>query len=342
MTPRRPEDYPRHPHCTISHPPPPPLFPSDQTAYPDYSAPPTIAGQPPSPCDPAVVRCMPTPPASTPPPHHPSHQYAPHPPYDPSRHMYSAPSPAYPPYATLNPLPRYAGPPSSPAGVKHEMGPPTRAGADPDAKPDAYPPAHDPTPDPDFPPAAAPYAPATDRSWHHGLPHVDHHASPDMSHAHSSPSHLPPSGRATPRAYASYPPASAPQQRPASSNLAYVMTTDARAGAGAAASAAPPSDPAYAYACVNGTANPNAAAPSPALAPSSHPSPATVSHKRCREDDANDSSYAPADGLKRSRTDPGLGHVGLQGQGHAAQGHAPAAPAVPRAMAAAVGVGGRR
>jgi len=226
------------------------------------------------------ARTVPTTPASTPPNNTQGIQYQTSQPYD-SRQMYSAPS-TYAGYAQP-PSRGYSGVQASPGGpVKHEMGPPARAGAEnehPDGK------AHD------------GYGGHQDAEgehegeYTHTRPlHSDpSHVSPEMTH---SP-HQNGSGRATPRTANPYPGYTTPQrgaQLP-SSNLAYVMSNDARGGAPNGQETYAP-QPGYQqqqqYPSMNG---------------------APPSNKRMREvDDEQDQFGRPlsagADGYKKQRTDP--------------------------------------
>ncbi|WPH00284.1 Cell pattern formation-associated protein stuA [Acrodontium crateriforme] len=163
-------------------------------------------------------------PATTPPQHAQPVQYQTTQAYDNSRQMYSAPaSYGTGAYASQQPpMTRYNAVQSSPAGVKNEMGPPARTGAEnehPEGK------SHD------------SYATQQDADGEHEGDYT--HNRP----IHSDPSHMPSdmshgqhqngSGRATPRTTTTYTGYSTPQrasQLP-SSNLNYVMSNDSRSGA---------------------------------------------------------------------------------------------------------------
>lgn len=199
--------------------------------------------------------------------------------YDNTRPLYSAPSTFAGQYGPQASMTRYGALQSSPSGVKNEMGPPARAGAEnehPDVKShDGY--GHQPDADGD----------------HEGPLHSDpSHISPEMTH---SP-HQNGSGRATPRTtttYAGYSTPQRPSQLP-SSNLNYVMSNDARAGAqqnGTETYSAQAGYPTQQYPSMNG---------------------ASTSNKRMREDEDQIDPYGrplSAGGdptLKRQRTDPGV------------------------------------
>jgi len=183
-----------------------------------------------------VSRSMPTsPPASTSPGSSAQMQYPTTQAYDGARPMYSAQGPAYPQYST----PQYGHIQPSP-GVKTEMAPPARAGADnehAEHKPhDAYSSQHDGDGEHEGEYTHTSAAYGGRKASYAGLPnasmgqmHSDSsHISPEMTH---SP-HQNGSGRATPRTTATYPGYSTPQrsQLPAS-NLYNVISNDARAGA---------------------------------------------------------------------------------------------------------------
>ncbi|KAK1072480.1 hypothetical protein LTR74_002516 [Friedmanniomyces endolithicus] len=232
-----------------------------------------------------------------------AHGYQTSQPYDGSRQMYSA-GPAYGHYPPQQPMARYSGVQSSPSGVKHEMGPPARAGAENEAGEHK---AHD------------GYASQQDAEGEHegeythtsssygarrysysdiantrsGPIHSEQsHISPEMTH---SP-HQNGSGRATPRTANPYQGYSTPQrasQLP-SSNLNYVIGNDTRGGA------------------------PNGTEPYPAQAGyPTQPYPPTngngpQSNKRMREDDQDEAYNTPMSAggdpsLKRQRTDPAMG-----------------------------------
>jgi len=187
-----------------------------------------------------TARTVPTSPASTPPGTTQSMSYQTSQPYDSSRQMYSAPS-AFNQYGSQTGMQRYGGVQSSPSGVKHEMGPPTRAGAENEQGDNK---AHD------------GYGGQQDAEGEHegeythtsasyGARRLSYSYKPNSAPGpvHSDPAHISPemthsphqngSGRATPRTTSTYPGYSTPQrasQLP-SSNLNYVMSTDTRAGA---------------------------------------------------------------------------------------------------------------
>ena len=245
------------------------------------------------------ARTVPTTPASTPPNNTQGIQYQTSQPYD-SRQMYSAPS-TYAGYAQP-PSRGYSGVQASPGGpVKHEMGPPARAGAEnehSDGK------AHD---------GYGGHQDAegehegeythTSASYGARRPSYSYKPNPAPGPLHSDPSHVSPemthsphqngSGRATPRTANPYPGYTTPQrgaQLP-SSNLAYVMSNDARGGAPNGQETYAP-QPGYQqqqqYPSMNG---------------------APPSNKRMREvDDEQDQFGRPlsagADGYKKQRTDP--------------------------------------
>jgi len=252
-----------------------------------------------------TARSVPTTPASTPPGHAQSVQYQTSQPYDSSRQMYSAPSTFnQQQYAPQQGAVRYGGVHSSPnSGVKSEMGPPTRAGAEHDhvdsKSHDGYANHHDVDGEHEgeYTHTSASYG-ATQSSYNYrpntapGPAHSDQsHVSPEMTH---SP-HQNGSGRATPRTATTYTAYSTPQrasQLP-SSNLNYVMSNDARAGA------------------QNGT---ESYTPQSGYQLQQYPSMngGPPSNKRMREVDDHDDPYgrpmsAGGDaGLKRQRTDPGV------------------------------------
>ena len=246
-----------------------------------------------------TTRSVPTTPATTPPGNSQGVQYQTSQPYDSSRQMYSAPS-AYGGYATNQTMHRFSGIQSSPGGVKTEMGPPARAGAENEH--------HDSK-------SHAAYGGQQDAEGEHEgeythtsasygarRPSYNYKPNPAPGPIHSDPSHVSPemthsphqngSGRATPRTtnpYTGY--SNTPQRAPQlpSSNLSYGMSSDARAGA------------------TNG--------PEPYPAPGGYQAPqypsmngAPPSNKRMREVDDEQDPYgrpisAGADGLKRQRTD---------------------------------------
>lgn len=248
-----------------------------------------------------IARILPTSPASSPPGPQ-GMQYQTTQPYDNSRQMYSA-APGYPQYPSQQPMSRYPGVQTSPGGtVKNEMGPPARGGAENDAADSKGHDGYSAQPDADgehegeYTHTSAScgarrelysYKPNTVPGPIHSDPS---HISPEMTH---SP-HQNGSGRATPRTSTAYPGYSTPQraaQLP-SSNLNYVMSQDARAGA-------PNGNESYAQS---------------AYQPPQYPSMngvAPQSNKRMREDDPDDSYGTPMSAggdpsLKRQRTDPGM------------------------------------
>jgi len=196
-------------------------------------------------------------------------------PYDSQRQMYSAPGYGQPQYGQPPGMQQRYGPmQTSPGDVKTEMGPPARGGAEnehADSK------AHD------------GYGGQQDAEGEHEgpLPSDNSHISPGMTH---SP-HQNGSGRATPRTTQTYPGTyNSTPQRPSqlpSSNLNYVMSNDARAGApnGQDYGAQQTYQPAPQYPSMNGIAG----------------------TKRMRDDD--DGPYgrpmSASGDLKRQRTDPG-------------------------------------
>jgi protein SOK2 len=238
-----------------------------------------------------VSRSMPTsPPASTSPGSSAQMQYPTTQAYDGTRPMYSAQGPAYPQYSA----PQYGHVQPSP-GVKTEMAPPARAGAEnehAEHKPhDSYSSQHDGDGEHEgeYTHTSAGYG--SRKPSYAGLPngqlnqmHSDSsHISPEMTH---SP-HQNGSGRATPRTTATYPGYSTPQrsQLPAS-NLYNVISNDARAGA------------------------PNGADGYHAQGyPSQYPSMNGVppNNKRGRDMDDDDQYGRPlsANDIKRARTDTG-------------------------------------
>ncbi|KAF2772503.1 apses-domain-containing protein [Teratosphaeria nubilosa] len=235
---------------------------------------------------------------TTPPAHSQAVQYPSSQAYD-SRGMYSSAS--YPSqYGSQPSLQRYGSVQTSPGGVKNEMGPPTRAGAEnehPDSKP------HD------------NYSGHQEADGEHGgeythtsasncvaRPSYNYQPNPIPGPMHSEPSHISPemthsphqngSGRATPRTTNTYTGYSTPQRAGPlpQSNLNYVMSNqDARAGAQPNGYAAPGGYPSQQYPPVNG---------------------APPSNKRMREDDESSYGRPMSPGgdhsLKRQRTDPGV------------------------------------
>lgn len=249
------------------------------------------------------ARTVPTSPAATPPSHTQGMQYQTSQSYD-SRQMYSAPA-SYSHYGTQQGMPRYSAVQSSPGGVKHEMGPPTRGGAENDQVEQK---AHDGygaqqeadgEHEGDYTHTSASYG-ARRPSYSYkpnpapGPMHADapqSHISPEMTH---SPHQNGGSGRATPRSAATYAGYSATPQRAQqlpSSNLYNVMSQDTRAGAPNGADS---------YAQQNGYQQP----------PPQYPSAmngAPPSNKRMRdvEDDEGPYSANGTPDLKRQRTEPG-------------------------------------
>jgi protein SOK2 len=236
-----------------------------------------------------VSRSMPTsPPASTPPGSSAQMQYPTTQAYDGQRSMYSAQGPQYPQYTT----PQYGHVQHSP-GVKTEMAPPARAGAEnehADQKThDSYSSQHDGEGEHEGEYTHTSAAYGSRKASYAGVPNAQ------MSQIHSDSSHISPemthsphqngSGRATPRTTTTYPGYNTPQrsQLPAS-NLYNVISNDARAGA------------------------PNGAEGYHAQGyPSQYPSMNGVppSNKRGRDMDDDDQYGRPpsANGIKRARTD---------------------------------------
>ena len=247
-----------------------------------------------------IARGVPTSAASTPPAHSQAVQYQTSQAYDNSRQMYSAPT-TYGGYAAQQQnMNRYATVQSSP-GVKSEMGPPARAGAEHEQHESK---------------AHGGYGGHQDAEGEHEgdythtsasydarRPSYNYKPNPAPGPMHSDPSHVSPemthsphqngSGRATPRTanpYAGY--TTAPQRGATlpSSHLSYGMSADTRPGApnGPESYPAPSAYPPQ-YPSMNG-------APPP-------------SNKRMREVDDEGDPYnrpmsAGGDGLKRQRTDP--------------------------------------
>ena len=246
----------------------------------------------------ASARTVPTTPATTPPGSGQSIQYQTTQPYDNSRQMYPTPS-TFNGYSAHPPMNRYGGMTSSPGAVKHEMGPPARGGAEnehPDSKAqDGYGGHQDAEGEHEgeYTHASASYG-ARRASYNYTpnpasgpLSSDPSHVSPEMNH---SP-HQNGSSRATPRTANPYSGYNTPQratQLP-SSNLAYVMSNDTRAGA------------------TNGAEPYAAAGYQPPHYPSMNGLP--PSNKRMREDDEQDPYGRPlssgVEGLKKQRTDPG-------------------------------------
>ena len=244
------------------------------------------------------ARSVPTTPASTPPTNPQGIQYQTSGAYDNSRHMYSAPS-TYGGYGAQQSMNRFSGAHASPQGIKTEMGPPVRAGTEHEhheTKPhDGYGVQQDAEGEHE-----GEYT-HTSASYGARRPSYSYKPNPAPGPLHSDPSHVSPemthsphqngSGRATPRTanpYVGY--ATTPQragQLP-SSNLSYVMSNDARAGAQPEPYPAAGGYQAQHYPAMNGI----------------------PSNKRVREVDDDQDAYgrplsAGGDGLKRQRTDPG-------------------------------------
>ncbi|EMC95975.1 hypothetical protein BAUCODRAFT_71613 [Baudoinia panamericana UAMH 10762] len=247
-------------------------------------------------------RTVPTTPASSPPGSAQSIQYQTTQSYDPSRQMYAA-SANYSQYPSQQGMNRYPSVQTSPSGVKTEMGPPARAGAENESVDNKT---HD------------GYAAQSDAEGEHEGDYTHTSASKgagkvssniianhSLGALHSDPSHISPemthsphqngSGRATPRTANTYASGYGTSQRASqlpSSNLYNVMSNDPRGGAPNGAEAYPPQTN-YApqqYSNVNGV---------------------PPSNKRMREVDDQDDQYnrpmsATGDqSLKRQRTDPG-------------------------------------
>lgn len=246
-----------------------------------------------------TARSMPTSPASTPPANSQAVQYQTSQPYDSSRQMYSAPT-AYGGYAQHHNLARYGAVQSSP-GVKNEMGPPARAGAESEHHESKAHGAYGGQPDAEGEHEGE-YT-HTSASYDARRPSYNYKPNPAPGPMHSDPSHVSPemthsphqngSGRATPRSAHPYQGYATPQRGGTlpSSNLSYGMTADTRPGV--------PNGP-ESY-------------PAPSGYPSQYPSmngAPSASNKRMREVDDEQDPYgrpisAGGDGLKRQRTDPG-------------------------------------
>jgi protein SOK2 len=267
--------------------------------YGGAQAPSMHSGQPLSIDTGMIVRSVPTTPASTPPANS-QVQYQTSQPYDGSRQMYSAPT-AYGGYAAHQNMHRYGGVQSSP-GVKSEMGPPSRAGAEHEHHESK---------------AHAAYGGQQDAEGEHEgeythtsasydarRPSYNYKPNPAPGPMHPDPSHVSPemthsphqngSGRATPRSANAYTGYGTPQRTATlpSSNLSYGMSADARPGA----PNGPETYPQSAY------------QPQQPQYPSMNGAP--PSNKRMREVDDEQDQYgrplsAGGDGLKRQRTDPG-------------------------------------
>ena len=253
-----------------------------------------------------AARSVPTTPATTPPANAQGMQYQTSQAYDGSRQMYSAPS-AYGQYGAQPSMGRYGAVQSSPSGVKNEMGPPARAGAEnehAEHKPqDGYGSQQDADGEHEgeYTHTSASYG-AERQSYSYkpntapGPVHSDpSQISPEMTHSpHQNGTG---SGRATPRTATSYSNGYSTPQRASqlpSSSLNYVMSNDTRAGA--------QQNGADGYAQGGYQAQPY---------PSAMNGGAPPSNKRMREVDESEDSYSrpiSAGGdasLKRQRTDPG-------------------------------------
>ncbi|KAI7345556.1 Cell pattern formation-associated protein, partial [Hortaea werneckii] len=258
------------------------------------------SGQPISADTGMAARTVPTSPAATPPGSSQAMQYQTTQPYDSARSMYSQPA-SYGQYAQPG-MGRYGGVNSSPTAVKHEMGPPARAGAENEhlenKARDGYAVQQDAEGEHEgeYTHTSASFG-ARRFSYNYnpngalGPVHSDqHHVPPEMTH---SP-HQNGSGRATPRTAAPYAAYTSTPQRAShlpSSNLNYVMSTDARAGA--QQNGTDPYAPQVAY------------QPPPQYPPITSLPPST---KRGREDDSEDPYGRPMSAggdLKRQRTDSG-------------------------------------
>lgn len=258
------------------------------------------SGQPISADTGMAARTVPTSPAATPPGSSQAMQYQTTQPYDSARPMYSQPA-SYGQYAQPG-MGRYGGVNSSPTAVKHEMGPPARAGAENEhlenKARDGYAVQQDAEGEHEgeYTHTSASFG-ARRFSYNYnpngalGPVHSDqHHVPPEMTH---SP-HQNGSGRATPRTAAPYAAYTSTPQRAShlpSSNLNYVMSTDARAGA--QQNGTDPYAPQVAY------------QPPPQYPPITSLPPST---KRGREDDSEDPYGRPMSAggdLKRQRTDSG-------------------------------------
>jgi enhanced filamentous growth protein 1 len=251
-----------------------------------------------------IPRTLPTSPATSPPSHSQAMQYASSQAYDSSRPMYSASAPYPSQYGSQPSMNRYGSVQTSPtSGVKNEMGPPARAGAEndhADSKPhDGYGSHQDADGEHE-----GEYT-HTSASYGASKPSYSYNPNPSSGPIHSDPAHISPemthsphqngSGRATPRTTNTYTGYSTPQRASTlpQSNLNYVMSNDTRAGAqqnGAESYPAPGGYQSNQYPSMNG---------------------APPSNKRMREDDEQMDPYGrplSAGGdpsLKRQRTDPG-------------------------------------
>ncbi|KAK5115785.1 hypothetical protein LTR62_000874 [Meristemomyces frigidus] len=232
--------------------------------------------------------------------------------YDNTRSMYAA-SPGYaqypPPQQSAG---RYPGMQASPGGVKNEMGPPMRAGNENEQVDHKNHDGYGTQPNGDVEHESEyTHTSASDRGRRPSYSYKPNHAPGTI---HSDPSHMSPemthsphqnggSGRATPRTTGAYQGYSTPQrasQLP-SSNLYNVMSNDTRAGAPIGAEQYSSQQPAYQapqYPSMNG---------------------APQSNKRMREDDDEDQYHGAMSaggdsGLKRQRTDPGMGRPMSQPQ----------------------------
>lgn len=209
--------------------------------------------------------------------------------YDGSRPMYSA-GPTYPQYSA----PQYGQVQTAP-GVKTEMAPPARAGAETEHQDhkshDAYSSQHEGEGEHEGEYTHTSTSYGARKASYAGLPNAP------LGQLHSDPSHISPemnhsphqngSGRATPRTTATYPGYSTPQrsQLPAS-NLYNVISNDARAGAPNGADAYQAQGYGAQYPSMNGV---------------------PPSNKRGRDVDDEDHYGRPlsANGIKRARTDTG-------------------------------------
>lgn len=250
------------------------------------------------------ARSIPTTPATTPPSNTQGMQYqTSQPQYDGHRQMYSAPAPYSQQYSQQPSMNRYGQIQTSPGDVKTEMGPPARAGAEnehSESKPhDGYGGQQE--------TAGEHEGEYTHSSASYGArrPSYSYNPNPAPGNVHQDPSQMPTemthsphqngAGRSTPRTTTTYTGYNTPQragQLP-TSNLNYVMSNDARAGApnGHESGYQPTYQPSPAYPSANGNG----------LIPG---------QKRVREVDDQEDPYGrplSANGdsaLKRQRTDP--------------------------------------
>ncbi|SMQ51650.1 unnamed protein product [Zymoseptoria tritici ST99CH_3D1] len=233
--------------------------------------------------------------AATPPNHAQGIQYqTSQAPYDSQRQMYAPAPGAYgQQYAQQPSMNRYGQMQTSPDGVKSEMGPPARAGAEnenAEAKPHGgYGGQHD-------------VEGEHEGEYTHSRPvHTDpSHISPEMTH---SP-HQNGSGRATPRTTTTYAGYNTTTQRPTQlpqSNLNYVMSNDTRAGApNGADTGYQPAYQASQYAAMNGTpvANNKRMREDESEDPYGRPPSANGDHKRQRTDSVSTRPIAQPQSLK--------------------------------------------